>query len=82
MTDEAKLKILIEAQNRAKGAFDEANGQLEKTQSRFDGINEKLDRVGGKMKDVGGKMSATLTLPVLAGAGLSVKGFLRLTGDY
>jgi hypothetical protein len=78
MTDEAKLKILIEAQNRAKGAFDEANGQLEKTQSRFDGINEKLDRVGSRMKDVGGKMSATLTLPILAGAGLSVKAFSDL----
>lgn len=78
MTDEAKLKILIEAQNRAKGAFDEANGQLEKTQSRFDGINEKLDRVGSKMKDVGGRMSATLTLPILAGAGLAVKSFSDL----
>ncbi len=78
MTDEAKLKILIEAQNRAKGAFDEANGQLEKTQSRFEGINEKLDRVGDKMKNVGGKMSATLTLPILAGAGLAVKSFSDL----
>jgi phage-related protein len=78
MTDEAKLKILIEAQNRAKGAFDEANGQLEKTQSRFDGINEKLDRIGGKMKNVGGKMTVGVTLPVLAGAGLSVKAFSDL----
>lgn len=78
MTDEAKLKILIEAQNRAKGAFDEANGQLEKTQSRFDGINEKLDKVGGRMKDIGGKMSVGFTLPVLAGAGASVKAFSDL----
>lgn len=78
MTDEAKLKIIIEAQNKAKGAFDEANAHLEKTQSRFDGINEKLDRIGGKMKDVGGKMSATLTLPILAGAGLAVKSFSDL----
>lgn len=78
MTDEAKLKILIEAQNRAKGAFDEANGQLEKTQGRFDGINEKLDRVGGRMKDVGAKMSVGFTLPVLAGAGASVKAFSDL----
>lgn len=78
MTDEAKLKILIEAQNRAKGAFDEANGQLEKVQGRFDSVNEKLDRVGGKMKDVGGKMSATLTLPLVAGAGVAVKSFSDL----
>ena len=78
MTDEAKLKILIEAQNKAKGAFDEANGQLEKTQSRFDGINEKLDKVSDKMKNVGGRMSATLTLPIVAGAGLAVKSFSDL----
>jgi hypothetical protein len=78
MTDEAKLKILIEAQNKAKGAFDEANGQLEKTQGRFDGINEKLDKVSDKMKNVGGRMSATLTLPILAGAGLAVKSFSDL----
>lgn len=78
MTDEAKLKIIIEAQNKAKGAFDEANSHLEKTQGRFDGLNEKLDRVGDKMKNVGGKMSATLTLPILAGAGLAVKSFSDL----
>ena len=78
MTDEAKLKILIEARNNAKQAFDEANAQLEKTQGRFDGINDKLDRVGGKMKDIGGKMSVGFTLPVLAGAGLSVKAFSDL----
>ena len=78
MTDEAKLKILIEAQNKSKGAFDEANAHLEKVQGRFDSVNEKLDKVGSKMKDVGGKMSATLTLPLVAGAGLAVKSFSDL----
>lgn len=78
MTDEAKLKILIEAQNKAKAAFDEANSQLERTQGRFDGLNEKLDKIGGKMKDVGGKMTAKLTLPIVAAAGVSIKAFSDL----
>lgn len=78
MTDEAKLKILIEAQNKAKAAFDEANSQLERTQGRFDGLSEKLEKVSGKMKDIGGKMTTTLTLPIVAGAGLSVKAFSDL----
>ena len=78
MTDEAKLKILIEAQNKAKAAFDEANSQLERTQSRFEGLSTKLDAISSKMKDVGGKMTAGITLPVLAGAGLSVKAFSDL----
>jgi phage-related minor tail protein len=78
MTDEAKLKILIEAQNKAKAAFDEANSQLERTQGRFEGLNSKLEAIGGRMKDIGGKMSTTLTLPIVAGAGLSVKAFSDL----
>ena len=78
MTDEAKLKILIEAQNKAKAAFDEANSQLERTQGRFEGLNSKLDAIGGRMKDIGGKMTTTLTLPIVAGAGLSVKAFSDL----
>lgn len=78
MTDEAKLKILIEARNNAKQAFDEANAQVEKAQGRFEGMSEKLDKIGGKMKDIGGKMTVGVTLPVLAGAGLSVKAFSDL----
>ena len=78
MTDEAKLKILIEAQNKAKAAFDEANSQLERTQGRFEGLNSKLDAIGGRIKDIGGKMTTTLTLPIVAGAGLSVKAFSDL----
>ena len=78
MSDEAKLKILIEARNNAKQAFDEASSQVDKVQGRFDGMSAKLDKVSGKMKDVGGKMSVGFTLPVLAGAGLSVKAFSDL----
>lgn len=78
MSDEAKLKILIEARNNAKAAFDEANAQVEKVNGRFQGMSDKLDKIGGRMKDVGGKMSVGLTLPILAGAGLSVKAFSDL----
>lgn len=79
MTDEAKLKILIEAHNRAQKAFDEVNAQVDKSEKRFSGLGDKLDKIGGKMKDVGSKMSTRLTLPLLAGAGLAVKAFSDLS---
>ncbi len=78
MTDEAKLKILIEAHNKAKQAFDEVNAQVDKSEKRFSTLSDKLDKIGGKMKDVGSKMSTRLTLPILAGAGLAVKAFSDL----
>ena len=79
MNDEAKLKILIEAHNRAKQAFDEVNGQVAKTEKRFESMSNKLEKVGGKMKDVGAKMTTRLTLPLVAGAGLAVKAFSDLS---
>lgn len=79
MGDEAKLKILIEAQNKAKAAFDEANKQLEGTNKKFDTVSQKLDKISGKMKSVGTKMSVGLTLPILAGAGAAVNAFSDLS---
>ena len=78
MTDEAKLKILIEAHNKASKAFEEVNGHVEKTQGKFSSMSDKLDAISDKMKDVGGKMTTRLTLPIVAGAGLSIKAFSDL----
>ncbi len=78
MTDEAKLKILIEAHNKAKQAFDEVNAHVDKAEKKFSSLSDRLDKIGSKMKDVGGKMTATLTLPIVAAAGISIKAFSDL----
>jgi len=78
MTDEAKLKILIEAHNKAKQAFDEVNRHVDDAEKKFSGLSDRLDKIGTKMKDVGGKMTAGLTLPIVAMAGVSVKAFSDL----
>lgn len=78
MDNDAKLKILIEAQNKAQKAFDDANSMIEKTEKNFSSMSDKLDKAGEKMKDVGSKMSTRLTLPILAGAGLATKAFSDL----
>lgn len=78
MTNEEKLKILIEAHNRAQNAFDEVNAQVDRTEKRFSGMSDRLEKVGSKMKDVGGKMTVGVTLPILAGAGMAVKAFSDL----
>lgn len=78
MTDEAKLKILIEAHNKAKQAFDEVNAHVDKAEQKFSSLSDRLDKIGSKMKDVGGKMTATLTLPIVAAAGISIKAFSDL----
>lgn len=78
MNDEAKLRILIEAHNRASKAFDEVNSHVDKVESRFKSFSDKMDQAGQKMKDVGGRMTTTLTLPIVAGAGLAVKAFSDL----
>lgn len=78
MTDEAKLKILIEAHNRAKQAFDEVNAHVDKAESKFSSLSDRLDRMGAKMKDVGSKMNVGLTLPIVAAAGVSIKAFSDL----
>jgi hypothetical protein len=78
MTDEAKLKILIEAHNRAKQAFDEVNNHVDKAEQKFSSLSDRLDKMGAKMKDVGGKMTAGLTLPIVAAAGVSIKAFSDL----
>jgi len=78
MTDEAKLKILIEAHNRAKQAFDEVNAHVDKAESKFSSLSDRLDKMGAKMKDVGSKMTVGLTLPIVAAAGVSIKAFSDL----
>lgn len=78
MGDEEKLKIIIEAHNKAQAAFDEANKQIEQTQQKFSSMGDKIDAAGQKMKQVGGKMTKYLTLPILAGAGVSIKAFSDL----
>lgn len=78
MGDEEKLKIIIEAHNKAQAAFDEANKQIEQTQQKFSSMGDKIDAAGQKMKQVGAKMTKYLTLPILAGAGVSIKAFSDL----
>jgi len=78
MTDEAKLKILIEAHNKAKQAFDEVNAHVDKAEQKFSSLSDRLDKIGSKMKDVGGKMTVGLTLPIVAAAGVSIKAFSDL----
>ena len=78
MDNESKLKIIIEAQNRAKKAFDEANSQLDSAEKKYASVGDKIGAVGDKMKDVGGKMNTRVTLPIVAGAGLAIKAFSDL----
>lgn len=78
MDNESKLKIIIEAQNRAQKAFDEANSQLDQAQKKYSSVSDRIGAVGDKMKDVGGKMNTRLTLPIVAGAGIAIKAFSDL----
>jgi len=78
MGNEEKLKIIIEAQNKAQAAFDQANKQIADTEKRFGGAMAKMDAASAKMKSVGSNMSKYMTLPILAGAGLSIKAFSDL----
>lgn len=78
MGDEEKLKIIIEAQNKAKAAFDEAQKQIDDTGQKFSSMGDKMHAAGDKMKSVGKKMTTYMTLPILAGAGMSIKAFSDL----
>lgn len=64
MTDEEKLKIIIEAQNKAQKAFDEVNAQLKKTEGQGQEFNSKMESVGATMSSFGSKMSLWVTLPL------------------
>ncbi len=78
MGDEEKLKIIIEAHNKAKAAFDEAQKQIDDTTAKVSTMRDKMHSAGEKMKAVGGKMTKYMTLPILAGAGVSIKAFSDL----
>lgn len=73
MSDEEKLKIIIEAQNKAKAAFDEAQKQIDDTGNKFTSMADKMDAAGKKMQGVGKKMTMGLTLPILALGAVSFK---------
>lgn len=78
MGDEEKLKIIIEAQNKAQAAFAEAQKQIDDTGQKFSSMSDKMESAGQKMKSVGKKMTTYMTLPILAGAGMSIKAFSDL----
>lgn len=78
MGNEEKLKIIIEAQNKAQAAFREAQKQIDDTEKKFGGAMAKMDAASAKMKTVGSNMSKYMTLPILAGAGVSIKAFSDL----
>lgn len=64
MGDEEKLKILIEAKNNAKKAFDEASEQLKKLRDNHKSTTDKMEASSDKLKSIGGKMSMYVTLPL------------------
>ena len=78
MGNEETLKILIEAQNKAQKAFDEAQKQIKDTEKAHKTMTDSIQANGEKMKSVGKKMTGYMTLPILAGAALSIKAFSNL----
>ena len=65
MGDEEKLKIIIEAQNKAQAAFAEAQKQIDDTGQKFSSMSDKMESAGQKMKTVGKKMSLYVTVPLV-----------------
>jgi phage-related protein len=78
MGNEETLKILIEAQNKAQKAFDEAQKQIKDTEKAHKTMTDSFEANGQKMQSVGKKMTGYMTLPILAGAALSIKAFSNL----
>lgn len=64
MGNEEKLKILIEAKNKAKAAFDEAERQLQATQKSVGGLNSRLNAASAGSK----KFAKALGVASAAGA--------------
>jgi hypothetical protein len=52
---------------------DEAMGKLEKFTNDFDKVVDKVEQTGRKFSDVGSALSTSVSLPLLAIGGLSVK---------
>jgi len=78
MGAEEKLKIIIEAQNKAQKAFDEAQAQLSKTEEKVKTMSDKMDAMGQKAQAVGGKMTKYMTLPILGLGAVAFKAGAEL----
>lgn len=78
MGNEEKLKILIEAQNNAQKAFDEANKQISETEQKVKSMSERMDAAGKKAQEVGGKMTKYMTLPILGLGAVAFKAGAEL----
>jgi hypothetical protein len=78
MGAEEKLKIIIEAQNKAQKAFDEANEQIQRTEKNYKSMSDKMEASGAKMQAVGGKMTKYLTLPILGLGAVAFKAGAEL----
>lgn len=78
MSAEEKLKIVIEAQNKAQAAFDEAKDQIEKTEQKVKSLTDRMDAAGKKAQAVGGKMTKYMTLPILGLGAVAFKAGAEL----
>lgn len=78
MSDDEKLKIIIEAQNKAQAAFDQANAQIESTEKKYKSMGDRIDAVSAKMRKAGKALSIGLTLPIVALGVEAGKSLIRI----
>jgi len=78
MGDEEKLKIIIEAHNKAKAAFDQANRQVNGLERNFEAMGARIDAVSAKMRTAGKAMAIGLTLPILAVGAAAAQSLIRI----
>ncbi len=78
MGDDEKLKIIIEAQNKAQAAFDQANAQIESTEKKYKSMGDRIDAVSAKMRKAGKALSIGLTLPIVALGVEAGKSLIRI----
>lgn len=78
MSNEEKLKIIIEAQNKAKAAFDQANKQIQSVEKSATSMGDKFHAAGKKMQSAGKMMTLGVTLPILAIGAAAAKSLIRI----
>lgn len=78
MGNEEQLKIVIEARNKAKKAFDDADRQLKALGATSTSMGEKFQAAGKKMQSVGKMMTIGVTLPILAIGAAAAKSLIRI----